>query len=362
MQQGAQCPQEAASILEQLLRGHEHHDDQGTLCQVLRPVSSTVQSIPATFLTVASLVTVVVFEVVCTVFVILAGLAVSLALKVVKQALGCVAQFIALAVDIVPAGQWGRAVGPGVLHSEGTVASVPLAGMAVASLIANAIPSFVGTVLASTGGRRGAGGGRVELTAATPERCRATARVIRRLALRVAAAPVLAGATGTARLAVLRVGTEAAGSGGSVHTLLPSPALHLSTATLALCSGEAWWTTTNEAVGHVAGHSTSPSIQTRHLRTHIHEGFTVSAGEGAAADTLVVVGELDAVQAALRAAGVGQALVDVPLTPLPGKARQAVTSVAPNPVHTLTAIEAVRTPGTVINVLFTEQAPSAWRA
>lgn len=70
MEQGTQCPQEAAGVLEQLLRGHEHHYNQGPLCQVLWPVSSTVQPVPATLLTVASLVTVVVFEVVCTVFVI----------------------------------------------------------------------------------------------------------------------------------------------------------------------------------------------------------------------------------------------------------------------------------------------------
>jgi hypothetical protein len=56
--------------LEQLFRGHQHHNDQSTLCQVLGLVSSTVQPIPATLLTVASLVTMVVFKVVCTVFVI----------------------------------------------------------------------------------------------------------------------------------------------------------------------------------------------------------------------------------------------------------------------------------------------------
>lgn len=78
--------------------------------------------------------------------------------------------------------------------------------------------------------------------------------------------------------------------------------------------------------------------------------------EGAAADAQVVVGELYAVQAALRAAGVGQALVDVPLTPLSGKARQAAAAVAPDLIHTLTTIEAVGPPGTVINVLFTKQA------
>lgn len=147
-----------------------------------------------------------------------------------------------------------------------------------------------------------------------------------------------------------------------MHALLPLPALHLSTAALAFCSREAWRTTTNEAVGHVADRSTSPSIQTRLLRTHIHEGFTVTASEGASANTLVVIGELDAVQAALRAAGVGEALVDIPLTSLPSKARQAATSVAPDPVHTSPTVEAVGTPSTVIDVLFTEQASSAWWA
>lgn len=198
MEQGAQCPQEAAGILEQLLWGHEHHYNQGPLCQVLWPVSSTVQPIPATLLTVASLVTVVVFEVVCTVFVILACLAVPLAFKIVKKALRCVAQLITLVVDVIPAGEWGRAVGPGVLHGQGTVTPIPLAGMAVAGLIADAVPSFVGTILAQAGGRRGAGGSHVKFTMATPEWWRTLARVVRRLALRIAATPVLAGTTGTA--------------------------------------------------------------------------------------------------------------------------------------------------------------------
>lgn len=84
--------------------------------------------------------------------------------------------------------------------------------------------------------------------------------------------------------------------------------------------------------------------------------------EGAAADTLVVIFELNTVQAALRAARVGQAFIDVPLTPLPSKTRQTATAVASNPVHTLATIKAVRASSTVINVLFTKQAPGAWWA
>lgn len=70
--------------------------------------------------------------------------------------------------------------------------------MAVAGLVADAIPSFVSAVLTEAGGRRDAGGGCIEFTVAAPEWWRAMARVIRRLALRVATAPMLAGAAGTA--------------------------------------------------------------------------------------------------------------------------------------------------------------------
>lgn len=360
MEQGAQCPQESAGILEQLFRGHQHHNDEGALCQVFWPVRSTVQPIPATLLTVATLVTVVVFVVVCTVLVIFACLATLLAFKVVKQALGRVAQLVALVVDVLPAGQRGGAIGPGVFHGEGTVPPVPLAGMAVAHVITDAVPSFVGTILAQAGGGRGAGGGAVEFTVAAPEGRGTLARVVRRLALRVAAPPVLAGATGAARVAVLGVGAEAAGARGRVHTLLPSPALHLSAAALAPHPREARGTATDETIGHVAGHSTSASIQARHLGTHVDERFTVTTSEGAAADAQVVIGELNAVQAALRAARAGQALVDVPLAAFSSKAWQAATTVAPNPVYALATIKAVGTSGTVVNVLFTKQAPSAW--
>lgn len=170
---------------------------------------------------------------------LLARLAVALAFEVVKQALGRVAQLITLVVDVIPAVKWGGAVGPGVLHGEGAVPPIPLAGVAVAGLIADAVLSFLCAILAETGGRRGAGGGRVELAVAAPEWWRTLAGVVRRLALRVAAPPVLAGATGTARFTVLGVGAEAAGSRGRVHALLPSPALHLSTAALASRPGEA---------------------------------------------------------------------------------------------------------------------------
>lgn len=141
--------------------------------------------------------------------------------------------------------------------------------------------------------------------------------------------------------------------------MLPSLALHLPTAALAPGSREARGTTANETIRHITGCRASPSIQTRLLGTDIHECFTVTTGEGWAAHALVVVGELDAVHAALGAAGARQALVDVPLATLPSKARQAATAVAPDPVHALTPVQAVGASGTVVNVLFTEQTSSA---
>lgn len=85
----------------------------------------------------------------------------------------------------------------------------------------------------------------------------------------------------------------------------------------------------------------------------------MATSEGLATHTHVVVGELYAIQASLSATRVGETLIDVTFTSLPSKARQAVTAVATNPIHALSTIKAVRTSGTVIDVLFAEQAPSA---
>lgn len=72
-----------------------------------------------------------------------------------------------------------------------------MAGVTVAGLITDAIPSLVSTVLTQTGSRRGTGGDCEQLTMAAPEWWRAAARIIRRLTLRMAGSTVLAGATGT---------------------------------------------------------------------------------------------------------------------------------------------------------------------
>lgn len=56
----------------------------------------------------------------------------------------------------------------------------------------------------------------------------------------------------------------------------------------------------------------------------------------------VVVGELDAVVCATRVAGIGQALVHVPLAALPHVTGKADAVVASHSVHTLAFVEALR--------------------
>lgn len=56
------------------------------------------------------------------------------------------------------------------------------------------------------------------------------------------------------------------------------------------------------------------------------------------AHTLVIIGQLYAVQAVGGVAGIGKALVDVSFTAFSSEAWRAVTSVPSNPVHTCAVI------------------------
>lgn len=70
MQERSQRAQEAADVPQQLVGGHQHHDDQGALCQLLSLVASAVQPVPAALLAVAALVAAPVRVVISTVLVI----------------------------------------------------------------------------------------------------------------------------------------------------------------------------------------------------------------------------------------------------------------------------------------------------
>lgn len=63
--------------------------------------------------------------------------------------------------------------------------------------------------------------------------------------------------------------------------------------------------------------------------------------EAGLADTLVVVGQLDAVEAVGGAAGVGQTLVDVALAPLPREPGRTVAAVPAHFVHAGAVVEAL---------------------
>lgn len=59
------------------------------------------------------------------------------------------------------------------------------------------------------------------------------------------------------------------------------------------------------------------------------------------ADAQVVIGQLDAVQAVAGVAGVGQALVDVPLAAVAGEAGRTVALVAAHAVHAGAVVHAL---------------------
>lgn len=169
---------------------------------------------------------------------LLACPAILLTLKVVKQALGRVAELVTLSIEKHPAGQRGGAVGPRILHSQRAVASIPLARVGVAVLITIAIPGFLCTL-----GIQAPSGLRAErdglLTVAALCVSRALAVIVRRLRMRVAAAPVLAGGTGTAWVCLAflshrQLGAIAPRTRRCLDALLPLLAFHLSTGTVAV--------------------------------------------------------------------------------------------------------------------------------
>lgn len=168
---------------------------------------------------------------------LLAHPAILLTLKVVKQALGRVAELITLPIEKHPAAQGGGAVGPRILHCQGAVSSIPLARMSVAVFITIAIPGFFCTlgIQASSGLRAESYG---LLTVAALGVSRALAIIVRRLRMRVAAAPVLAGGTGTGRVCLAflshrQPGAIAPWTRRRLDALLPLLAFHLSASTVA---------------------------------------------------------------------------------------------------------------------------------
>lgn len=296
-----------------------------------------------------------------------------LTLKVVKQALGRVAELVTLSIEKHPAGQGGGAVGPRILHSQGAVASIPLAGVGVTVLITIAIPGFLCTlgIQASPGLRAERDG---LLTVAALRVSRALAVIVRGLRMRAAAAPVLAGGAGTAWVCLAflshrQLGAIAPRTRRCLDALLPLLAFHLSTGTVAVeltfCSRITRGALADEALGHVAGHRAGAAVLARLPRAHVNDTLTVPASESASADAPVVVGELHAVQAAARVAGVGEALVDVALAALPREALGAQAAEPPDLVDALPPVEAARSPrvrDAVIHVLLTQPAPGSWWA
>lgn len=86
-------------------------------------------------------------------------------------------------------------------------------------------------------------------------------------------------------------------------------------------------------------------------------GLWLLTSESTAADASIIICQLDTVQAPPGVAGVGQALVDVPLTALSCKALGTEAAVAPDLVNALPSVEAAgtsRVQDAVIHILLTE--------
>ena len=90
-----------------------------------------------------------------------------------------------------------------------------------------------------------------------------------------------------------------------------------------------------------AGHRAHTSALTGLRLTHAEPALTPPAGEAGLADTQVVVGQLDAVQAVGGAAGVGETLVYVSLASFSGESRGTVAAVSAHSVHTGAVVQAL---------------------
>lgn len=81
---------------------------------------------------------------------------------------------------------------------------------------------------------------------------------------------------------------------------------------------------------------------TRMRLTHTKSVLTSPSCEPRLADTEVVIGQLDTVQAVGGTAGVREALIDVALTPVSCESRRAVAAIAADSVHTGAIVQTLR--------------------
>lgn len=77
---------------------------------------------------------------------------------------------------------------------------------------------------------------------------------------------------------------------------------------------------------------------TRLRFTHTESALTPSTCEARLADTLVVIGHLDAVKTVGGIAGVGETLVDVSLTSFSSETRGTVAAISTHSVNTGTVV------------------------
>lgn len=145
-QNSTESLQEISAGPQQLFRGQKNREDQNPSGQKGRDLAGTVQSIPATLLSIAALVTAAICKVVGAVLLIhrVAGTfaATSVAVKVVIEAGWGAAGWVTPAVvEETPALQC-LTLPPGVVHVQRAIAAVPATARGVAFAIAILVPSL----------------------------------------------------------------------------------------------------------------------------------------------------------------------------------------------------------------------------
>lgn len=113
-------------------------------------------------------------------------------------------------------------------------------------------------------------------------------------------------------------------------------------------------------------HRAAATVMAWLRQTQIHHGFTMTTRVSKATAALVIIDQLNAVEAAWSMAGPRQAFVEIPFAVFTNEAGRAGACVTSHAIHTLSSIQAARLPGarlggTVIIIHFTlESMCSRW--
>lgn len=270
------------------------------------------------------------------------------AVEVIIQTVSIVTGLITLAVVKSTPAVRICTVGPRI-HCQRAVASIPAARKCVTLLITNAVIVFAVTVCQRA--RRCLGLHHALLTAFARPATGTLAVEEWEAGLFCAQSSIPARLGGAAFIAaVLTLGSTITwqaratcpSCGKSTASSIIAGQLTAGHASFAVRPGITKLTCARVAHAGAAGQGTSASILAWLRLTNTESALTSPTCEAWLADTLVVIGQLDAVETVGGTAGVGEALIYVTLTSFSCETRGAIAAVAAHSVHTSAIIQALR--------------------